>query len=90
MGMLATLALSCKSKCIDRELKKRIQKVKAENENVQTLAWDLSKALNDGLKLTTEATGTLLPPKIVPQERRQRRELLRKRPAHKLRVLGTG
>ena len=41
----------------DKQLKKRIQKVKAEQENLQTLAWDLSKALNDGLKITTNGSG---------------------------------
>lgn len=59
-GDVSDFGFKLQSKCIDRELKKRIQKVKAENENVQTLAWDLSKALNDGLKLTTEATGNLV------------------------------
>ena len=56
-GDVDEFGFKLQSKCIDKQLKKRIQKVKAEQENLQTLAWDLSKALNDGLKITTNGSG---------------------------------
>ena len=56
-GDVDEFGFKLQSICIDKQLKKRIQKVKAEQENLQTLAWDLSKALNDGLKITTNGSG---------------------------------
>jgi N-alpha-acetyltransferase 40 len=59
-GDVEDFGFKLQSKCIDRQLKKSIQKVKAEQENLQTLAWDLSKALNDGLNITSNSAGNMV------------------------------